>query len=362
MPELSTGHLQGLTVAVTGATGNVGTALLRRLTAPESGVAEVRGLARRTPPSVAPYDRVRWYPADLGDPTSETVLAEFLDGADAVVHLAWALLPDRHPDVLHRTNIEGTRRVLAATGAAGVGHLVHMSSLGAYAAGPQNRSVGEDWPTTGIPSSTYSKQKAQCEHEVRRFETQHPGTVVAVTRPTLVLQPDAASEIGRYFLGPVLFPLARAVPGPLARLVPLPLPASLRLSFVHADDVADAIARILDRRASGPFNLAADPVLDADALARALGTRRVPLPVPAALLRAGMSVAFGTHLLQIEPGWLDMGLGTPPLSAARARTVLGWRQTHSGGDLLREFVAALGRGEGGHGPLLHAGQDAGAPA
>src|SRR6195952_5055706 len=159
MAELPSGSLSGMTVAVTGATGNVGTALLRRLTQPGTGIAEVRGLARRRPPEVAPYDGVRWYSADLGDPSSDPVLAEFLDGADAVVHLAWALLPDRQPDVLHRTNIEGTRRVLAAAGAAGVGHVVHMSSLGTYAAGPQSRSVGEDWPTTGIPTSTYSRQK-----------------------------------------------------------------------------------------------------------------------------------------------------------------------------------------------------------
>src|SRR4051812_38153979 len=169
MAELSRGPLSGLRVAVTGATGNVGTALLRRLTAPDAGVAEVRGLARRQPPSVAPYDGVRWFSADLGDPAAEAVLPQFLDGAGAVVHLAWALLPDRQPDVLHRTNVEGTRRVLAAAGAAGVPHVVHMSSLGTYAAGPVQGPVGEDWPTTGIPSSTYSRQKAQCEQEVRRF-------------------------------------------------------------------------------------------------------------------------------------------------------------------------------------------------
>jgi UDP-glucose 4-epimerase len=365
MAQLERGHLKGLRVAVTGATGNVGTALLRRLADPDAGVAEVRGLARRQPPSVAPYDGVRWFSADLGDPAAESVLADFLDGVDAVVHLAWALLPDREPEVLHRTNVEGTRRVLAAAGAAaGVRHVVHMSSLGTYAAGAAHEPVGEDWPTTGIPSSTYSRQKAECEQELRRFANRHPETTVAVTRPTLVLQPDAASEIGRYFLGPVLFPLARAVPAPVVgavtRLVPLPIPGSLRVTFVHADDVADAIARILDRRASGPFNLAGDPTFDADGLARALGGRRVP--VPAAVLRAGMQLAFEARLLQIEPGWLDLALGTPPLSSARARSLLGWRSTHHGGQLLRQFVAALTRGEGGEGPLLHAGQDAGAPA
>src|SRR4051812_47051297 len=119
MVKLSTGHLQGRTVAVTGASGNVGTALLRRLTG--SGAAEVRALARRQPPDVAPYDGVRWHLADLGEVASEQVLAEFLDGADAVVHLAWALQPGRHPEMLRRGNDEGTPRGGGAPPAPGGG-------------------------------------------------------------------------------------------------------------------------------------------------------------------------------------------------------------------------------------------------
>jgi nucleoside-diphosphate-sugar epimerase len=340
-----------MTVAVTGASGNVGTALLRRLA--EAGVGEVRGLARRRPPETEPYDGARWYTADLGSADSEAVLAEFLDGADAVVHLAWALLPDRRPDVLHAVNIEGSRRVLTAAGAAGVPHVVHMSSIGTYAAGPQVHPVREDWPTTGVPSSQYSRQKSQVEQMVRDFDAAHPQTTVSVTRPTLVLQPDAASEIGRYFLGPFLFPAARMVPGKVARLLPLPLPGSLHLAFVHADDVADAIARILDRQAPGPFNLSAPPNFDADGLAGALGARRVP--VPSSVLRTGMQAAFLARVLQIEPGWLDLGLGVPPLDTTRARTQLGWTARHHGGDVIREFVAALSTGAGHTGPLLHGG-------
>ena len=85
MPALTPGHLPGLTVAVTGATGNVGTALLRALA--DAGATEVRGLARRQPPDTAPYADVQWYLTDLGEPDSAEVLAEFLEGADVVVQL-----------------------------------------------------------------------------------------------------------------------------------------------------------------------------------------------------------------------------------------------------------------------------------
>ncbi|MCU1604582.1 MAG: Nucleoside-diphosphate-sugar epimerase [Modestobacter sp.] len=348
MSEPTSGLLPGLTVAVTGASGNVGTALLRALAG--SGVAEVRGLARRRPPDTAPYAGVRWFSADLGEAASEPVLAEFLAGADVVVHLAWALQPGREPERLRRVNVDGTRRVLDAAVRAGVPHVLHMSSLGVYSPGPPDRRIAEDWPTHGVPSSQYSRDKVAAEQLVRDLAAAHPEATVSVTRPTLVLQPDAGSEIGRYFLGELLLTAARLLPGPVARRLPLPLPGGLHLSFVHADDVAAALVQILDRRAVGAFNLAAEPALSADALAKALGTFRVP--TPAFVLRAALEVAFRAHVVPTEPGWLDLGLGVPLLESAKARTELDWKPAHRADDVLREFVAALGRGEGSDSPLL----------
>jgi nucleoside-diphosphate-sugar epimerase len=350
-------HLAGLTVAVTGATGNVGTALLRRLTDPASGIAEVRGLARRQPPTEAPYDRVRWHLVDLGRSTGETELPAFLDGVDAVVHLAWALQPGRKPEKLRQVNVEGTRRVMDAAVAAGVAHVVHMSSLGAYAPAAVGQRVTEDWPVTGIPTAQYSRDKSAAEQVVREVVGRRTGVTLTVVRPTLVLQPEAGSEIGRYFLGPLVYGAVRALPRPIARWLPLPAPG-LHVGFVHADDVADAIVRMLDRRAAGPFNLTAEPLVDAGELARALGTRR--LPVPAVVVRTALSGAFHARVVPTEPGWLDIGLRAPALDATRARTVLGWEPAHRGDEVLRQFVAALGRGEGAPGhPLLY---PAGGPA
>jgi nucleoside-diphosphate-sugar epimerase len=328
----------------------VGTALLRRLTAPGAGPAEVRGLARRQPPDLAPYSAVRWYLTDLAETASEEVLAELVDGVDAVVHLAWALQPGRRPDHLHRVNVEGTGRVVRAATAAGVGQFLHMSSIGAYSPGAVGQKVTEDWPTTGIPSAQYSRDKSEAERIVREVLGRHPDTTLTIARPTLVLQPEASSEIGRYFLGPWLFGAARLLPGAVARLLPLPLPA-VALSFIHADDVADALERMLDRRAPGPFNLAAEPLLDAGAIAGALGAVRVP--VPALAVRTALHAAFAAHVVPTEPGWVDIGTKVPALDSTRARRLLDWAPFHRSDEVLTQFVAALGRGEGAPGPLLN---------
>jgi nucleoside-diphosphate-sugar epimerase len=349
MLELDKGHLAGLTVAVTGATGNLGTALIRRLTRPGSPVAEIRGLVRRDPPDIPPYQQVRWYLSDLGEAASEATLERFLDGVDAVVHLAWALQPGRDPELLHQVNVDGTRRLARAAAAAGVQQFVHMSSLGAYTEGAVGQRVTEDWPTTGIPTSQYSRDKSEAERHVREVFLRYPDTTLTIVRPTLVLQPEAGSELGRYFLGPLLFGAARRLPGRMARLLPLPIP-TLAVSFVHADDVADAVERMLDRRAPGPFNLAAEPLMGADDIARALGSWR--LPTPAWALRTGLQAAFSAHVVPTEPGWLDIALQAPALDSTRARKVLDWAPFHRGDEVLAQFAAALARGEGAPGPLL----------
>jgi nucleoside-diphosphate-sugar epimerase len=130
------------------------------------------------------------------------------------------------------------------------------------------------------------------------------------------------------------------------------------VAFVHADDVADALVRILDRRAGGPFNLAAEPLMDAAAIARSLGTWRVP--VPAFAVRTAVQAAFTAHVVPTEPGWVDIGLTAPALDSTRARRLLDWTPEHRGDEVLARFVAALGRGEGGDGPLLAPEGSAGA--
>ena len=74
-------------VLVTGASGNIGTALLAALRAAQPAW-EVSALCRRPPTATPPYDVAEWHSLDLLDPRAPEVLPRLLDGADAVVHLA----------------------------------------------------------------------------------------------------------------------------------------------------------------------------------------------------------------------------------------------------------------------------------
>ena len=105
---------------------------------------------------------VRWVSADV----AADDLSGAMRGADAVIHLAWAIQPSRDPDRLWRTNVVGSSRVVAAARAAGVGTLVHASSVGVYSRGPKDRAVDESWPREGVPTSFYGRHKAEVEHRL----------------------------------------------------------------------------------------------------------------------------------------------------------------------------------------------------
>ena len=192
-------------VAVIGATGNAGTAVLSALhRRPE--VTSVLGIARRLPETSAqPYRGAEWAAVDIGAATTaeESVeqLAGALRGADAVIRLAWLIQPNTHRDLLRRVNVEGTRHVAQAAAAAGAGTLVVASSVGAYSPSPGPERRDETWPTGGVRTSHYSVDKAAQEQVLDEVAAAHPALTVTRLRPALIFQGEAGSEIQRYFRG-----------------------------------------------------------------------------------------------------------------------------------------------------------------
>jgi UDP-glucose 4-epimerase len=341
------GYDPAVRVIVVGASGNLGTAVLRRLGA-EPGVDDVVGVARRPPVGAGrPYDGVRWEAVDVSAPDATARLTAVVAGADAVVSLVWRLQPSWDAAVLERVNVGGTKAVLDAVLAAGVPRLVYSSSIGTYAPSPGDERRDESWPATGIPSSTYSRQKAAVEAMLDGTEdgTDPARLSVLRVRPAIVLQPAAAGEIARFFLGPYL-PVSLLRP---ALLPVLPWPRGLRGQIVHADDLADALVRGLLAGTTGGLNVATEPPLTRALVADVLRARG--FDVPLAAVRALVTGSWHARLQPTDAGWLDMAQNVPLMDTGKARA-LGWVPAKPTDAVLREFLPALAGGTGTGSPAL----------
>jgi nucleoside-diphosphate-sugar epimerase len=327
-------------IVITGATGNVGTSLIASLVA-DPRASEIVGVARRLPRLEAP--RTTWVAADV----ARDDLTALFRGADAVVHLAWLIQPSRDEDTTYAANVTGSRRVFESAAAAGVGALVYASSIGAYSPGPDDRPVDESWPTDGTPTSFYSRHKVATERALDEIEASHPELRVVRLRPALIFKREAASGIRRLFAGPLL-------PSPLVRreLLPiLPLPDGLRVQGVHSADVGEAYRlAVMEERARGAYNVAADPVLDASTLGRALQAR--PVAVPPKVVRAACDLTWRARLQPTPPGWLDMGMSVPIMDSGRIRNELGWSPRHTADQALLELLRGIQDSAGAPTPPL----------
>lgn len=330
--------LTGMRVVVTGATGNVGTSVLPALGA-DPDVDSVLGIARRLPRLSLP--KVDWAAADV----SRADLVPLFRGADVVVHLAWLIQPSHDEAALYATNVAGSGRVFAAAAAAGVRSVVYASSIGAYSPGPKDRPVTESWPTDGITSSYYSRHKAAVERELDRFEREHTDIRVVRLRKALIFKREAGAGVARLFLGPLV---PRRLVG---RHIPV-LPSNSRLVFqaVHSLDVGEAYRLAIVGDAHGPFNIAAEPVLDPGVLSRVLGAWRVPVPPP--VLRWATHAAWLLRLQPTSGGWVDMAHGVPVMDTTRARTELGWSPRYTAEEALSEVLGGIHDNDGLATPVL----------
>jgi nucleoside-diphosphate-sugar epimerase len=118
---------------------------------------------------------------DIRDPAA---VAQALAGADAVVHCA-AALPLYPPEEIYTTDVVGTRVVLAAARAAGVGRVVHISSTAVYGI-PDHHPLREDDRLEGV--GPYGQAKIQAE--MIALEARANGLVVPILRPKSFIGPE----------------------------------------------------------------------------------------------------------------------------------------------------------------------------
>jgi len=340
MPVDASRENAGLHIVVVGATGNLGTSVVRAL-ADDPQVGSILGIARRIP-GWAPA-KTTWAGADIAH---DEDLAQLFRGADAVVHLAWLFQPTHSPVTTWRTNVLGSLSVFRAVAEAGVPALLHASSVGAYSPGSKDLLIDESWPTHGWPEAAYCREKSYLERALDSYEHEHPGIRVVRMRPGFLFKQAAATEQRRLFAGPFL-PRRLVRPG-LVPLVP-DLPG-LRFQVLHTDDAAEAFRLAATGTARGAFNLAADPVIDPRVLARLLDARIVRVPLRP--VRTALAAGWHSHLLPASPHLFDAVLRLPLMDSDRAREELGWSPRTTAAEAVSAFLVGLREGAGMDTPTL----------
>ena len=327
----------GLTVAITGPTGDIGRALLRQVDgSPE--VDRVIGMARR------PFN-----PADLGlvkteyrqgDILDEDSLAGLVEGTDVLVHLAFIILGGR--EETQRINLEGTRNVFQAATSAGLRRFIYTSSVAAYGFHEDNpQPLTEDVAPKGTDEFYYSAQKAELERELHRMVD---GSEVDgyVFRPCIVAGHDALTLITAMLeqlqLGgrlPQLTDFLKSLP--YVKPV-LPDPGT-PFQLVHHDDVAQAlVAAITGRGEPGIYNLAGDGTISIADLASALGWYSVPVPTAAVEVTADLITRI--PFAPAELSWIHAGRVPVVMETQKAREKLGWEPAYDTQETLADTVEA----------------------
>jgi UDP-glucose 4-epimerase len=327
----------GLTVAITGPTGDIGRSVVRALERSRD-VGRIIGMARRPfDPADHGWKRTEYRQGDVLDRAS---VDELVADADVVVHLAFLIFGSH--DETREVNLRGSRNVFEATVAAGAKRLVYTSSVAAYGFHRDNPDVlTEDTPPLGTPDFYYSAQKAELERLLQEIAAEAP-TEVYVFRPCIVAGSDAPTLI-EGFTGQKVFGRNVRHVWRLLEALPIISPvlpdAGVPFQLVHHDDVASAVrAAVLGRGTPGTYNLAADDAIRVRDVAGALGWQSVP--VPGLALEALGEVVSRVPVAPAEAGWVDALRKPVLMDTAKARRELRWRVRHDGHETLAQTVTA----------------------
>ena len=329
----------GLTVAVTGPTGDLGVSIVSALERSRR-VKRIVGMARR------PFDPAdnAWRKTEYrqGDVTDVKGVRDLVKGTDVVVHLAFAILAAS--DATRELNVDGSRNVFQEAAKAGVERICYASSVAAYGFHEDNPDwLTEDVPARGSREHHYSAHKAEVEQILGDVLKRRRRTVAYAFRPCIVSGPNATTFLDEL----PYFKLSDAMPDPVRGLLasmpvlkPVIPDPGLRFQLVHEDDVASAfVAGVSGRGEPGAYNLAGSGTLTLSDVADALGWYALPLP--------GVAVDATTEVvsrLPMLPDAVSWGLGAlrkPVLmKTERARKKLRWRPKYSSRQTLRAMVDA----------------------
>lgn len=292
---------RAMKVVVTGGSGQLGSAVLERLVANRK-IKKIVSLDL-VPPRV-PSPKLEYRIADMRDPGLE----RHLEGADALVHLAFIVVKDASRESMYAVNVEGSKRLFDAAAAHGLTRIVYSSSVGAYGVLQGHpEPIVETTPRRRTGYLAYADDKYDVEEYLDRFEAEHPNVAVVRLRPGVLLGRRIA-HISERFLSLRLWPVV----------------GHARVCVVWDEDVADAVILALLGEHRGAYNVVAADSLTGEELARLAGFR--PVKVPGGALQAAVKLhaLIRRRAVDHDIGWIRAGEVEMLVSNEKARSELGW--------------------------------------
>jgi len=367
-------------VLVTGGSGFIGSAVIKRLALDYQVVA----LDRAGPPPPPPPAEADAVDFDLGTDEGvakalETVRARFGGRIASVVHLAAYFDVSGKPNPLYdKITIQGARRLIEGLQGFEVGQFILASTMLVHRPTDRpDKTINEDSPIA--PGWAYPESKVKSEVLLREEHGDIPLVLlrIAGVYDDLAHSPFVAEHVARIYEHRLT---AHVYPGMLCA----------GQSFIHLEDLVDAIAKIVARRAQLPPEL---PLLLGEPEALGYGEVQdiigrtlhgedwdtVRIPKPVAKLGAWLQTAALGDEEFVKPWMVDLSNDHYVLDISRARTLLDWTPRHSLRATLPKIVDALKRDPKGwyetngmdsavvawnrpHGASHAPGQDAAAPA
>ena len=305
-------------VAITGAAGYVGDALVRRL---ERDDAIERVLAIDVRPLADHHtDKVSFAHHDVTVPMTELLTENRID---AVVHLAFVLNPARNRKAARRINVDGTAALLDSCVKADVRRVIYLSSTTVYGAHPDNAPLlTEDSPIRPVKGFAYGEDKAETEALFGELNRRHPTCSTVILRACPVLGANAGNFISRAFAKPFLVGITGCDPP---------------MQFIHEEDLSEVLYLCLLNGVSGVYNLAGDGTIQWSEMVGMYGRRLITLPAP---LLYGLTAATWRLRLQGDSpaSGLDFIRYRWIASSERIRRELGYEFRRTSRDTWADFV------------------------
>ncbi len=306
-------------IAITGVSGYLGTLLAKRLLR-EPEVEHIIGLDVKEPSFKSP--KLTFIKHDVRRPFGDIFTANNIDTA---IHLAFIVVPTHDENRNRQINIEGSKNFLAAAAKANVIQVFYMGSHTEYGAHKNNPALfTEDMPLNPNKDYPYPCEKTEVDLLFQKFAKENPGVCVTIGRTVAVT----------------------GMCGDACGLTALFLPVMVKAigknplwQFIHEDDWAELVVRLLKGKRGGVFNITSEGGLTYHQMIEKMGNPSITLP--SWLMYRGIKVSWVLRLqARSQAGGLHMLEYPIILSNEKVLKATGYTMRYTGEEAFGEFIKA----------------------